>query len=224
MIRMKKSLLLKTGVLGAASALVLGAAVVPFISFASEVSNTTESHVRLQRGGAGMRGAHGLVTAIDDAGDGTGTITLTSVIPKRPESAPVPDENIAEKIKENIEAFFEAHPEAPQPGESFVITYDNETRFFIGGEESSVSAVTVGMTVHVAGMTTNSDHAVRAVSDAPRPLRDADGRFRLRGVLGEVLSVDTEANTVTISLPDESDGAFVVGADVRVGNMAQAHE
>lgn len=225
---MKNTLLLKASALSAVSVLVVGAAVVPFTSFASESSrneSTRSAHAGQRlRMNAEMHGAYGLVTAVQDSGDGTGTITVNLRIPEEQDLAPTVNDSILEKMKEHWESFFSEHPDAPQPGDDLTLAYDSDTRFFVGGEDVSASAITVGMTVHVAGVTTDGEQAVRAVSDSPRPLRGEGGRFRSHGVIGEVLSVDTDANTVTISVPDESDDAFAVGADVRVGAMMHDRE
>jgi hypothetical protein len=225
---MKNTLLLKATVLGAASALTIGAAAVPFVSFASEPSSANAAQHDGPRGnqpGRGMMGPHGTVTSIDDRGDGTGTITLTLAVPERPEGAPELDASALEKIEARMEAFFEAHPDAPRPGDSMTVAYDSTTKFMIGGKEASAADVTVGMSMFAMGVKPESGEAAKLITDAARPPRSENGPRgeRPRGMVGEVVNVDTDANTVTITLPDDSDGTFSVGQQVHVGAFAQVN-
>ncbi len=225
---MKNTLLFKTAVLGAASAFTIGAAAVPFASFASEASGEVTVQQNGPRGNQqrGIGGPYGTVTGIDDHGDGTGTITLTLAVPERPVDAPALDEDVLARIESRIEAFFEKHPDAPRPGDSITVEYDSETKFMIGGEEASVDDVTVGMSIAAHGVRPETDEAAALITDAaPRP-RGEHGRpgqqgERSRGMIGEVASVDADENTVTITLPDESDGKFTVGQQVHVGAFVQ---
>lgn len=120
-----------------------------------------------------------------------------------------------------MEAFFEEHPDAPRPGDSLTVAYDSETKFMIGGEEASAADVTVGMSIFAMGVKPESDEAAKLITDAARPPHGENGPRdeRPRGMIGEVTSVDTDANTVTITLPDDSDGKFSVGQQVHVGGF-----
>lgn len=235
---MKKSLLFKTGVLSAVSALTIGATVFPFTSLASESSgddSAQQSDVRRNAPRLGMMGPVGEVTAVSDAGDGTGTITLTLKAPERPEDAPELTDSMLEKIQERMETFFAEHPDAPKPGDSVTVAYDSETKFMIGGEEVSVADVTVGAMVRALGTKLNTNEAAEVITDALRPPmgegehpgqhgRDDRNGQRPRGMIGEVASIDSDANTVTITLPDDSDEKFTVGQQVHVGRMMHMEE
>jgi hypothetical protein len=221
---MKNTPLLKAGVLGAISAFMVGAVAFPLASFASEISSDVSVQQNGPRGekrDRGMMGPHGTVTNIDDAGDGTGTITLTLTVPERLEGAPELSASVLEKIKEKMEAFFEAHPDAPRPGDSITVAYNEQTKFMIDGEEASAADVTVGMSIFAMGAKPDSGEAMKIITNAPRPPMGEHSRpgQRPNGMRGEVASVDADANTITITLPDDSDGKFTVGQQVHVGGF-----
>jgi len=221
---MKNTPLLKAGVLGAISAFMVGAVAFPLASFASETSSDVSVRQNGSRGekhGRRMMGPHGIVTSIDDAGDGTGTMTLKLTVPERSEGAPELSARVLEKMKEKMEAFFEAHPDAPRPGDSITVAYNEQTKFMIGGEEASATNVTVGMSIFAMGAKPDSGEAMKMITDAPRPPMGEHSRpgQRPNGMRGEVAGVDTDANTITITLPDDSDGRFTVGQQVRVGGF-----
>lgn len=221
---MKKTLLVKAAVLGATSALAIGAVAVPLVSFASEASadvSVQQHGLQGGRHGRGAMGVHGTVTNIHDAGDGAGTITMTLEVPVRPEGLPERDERVIERMKARMEAFVEAHPDAPRPGDSVTITYDTNTKFMIGGEEASAADVTVGMSIVTMGTTPDFDETAKVITDASRPPMRENGRLgqRPHGMRGEVARVDVDANTITITLPEDSDGKFTVGQQVHVGRF-----
>ena len=129
------------------------------------------------------------------------------------------------KIQAQIEAFVEAHPDAPRPGDSVTVAYDSDTRFMIGGAESSAADMNVGITIYVMGAKPGSGEAAQVISDAVRPPRSEPGEHheRPRGVTGEVLSVETDANTITITVPDDRDETFTVGQHVHIDGFVRVN-
>lgn len=195
---MKKSLLVKTGLLGVASLFVASAVFIPMISFAATDSVSDDGAavhrdgLRDDRGMRMMMGPVGTVTAINDSGNGTGTVTMTLLA--RPVDAPKPERGIANRIRGGIEHFREMHPDAPKAGDSVTISYDATTRFVIGGKELSAADLKVGMDVRVRGANIDSNSPANMITDRLRPISH-------RGMIGIIKSIDTGSNTFTITLP-----------------------
>ena len=226
----KKSLLIAAGLLTTAAAAALGAGLAP-AAFAEESSSSSQTSVVQEAGNRqtrpGMMGPHGTVTAIDDHGDGSGTITLTLTLPELPDRANAQDDDRAADREEKMNEFFDAHPDMPRPGDDVTVAYNKETKFVLDGKESSAADVSVGMTITAHGVRPDSDDAAVMITDATRPpmargnMHGARGDDRRgpRGVIGEVARVDDDAHTVTITLPSDHDETFTVGQRVHVGGF-----
>lgn len=192
---MKKTLLIKAGLLTAASAVTLGAGIAP-AAFAAETSGDASSHVMGDRNlRPPMMGPVGTVSAVTQNGDGTGTVTLT--LEARPENAPRPTGEAAEHVQDRIERFREEHPDAPKPGDSVTVNYDDSTKFMINGTEASASELTVGTKVRVLGARFDSDTAAKVITTDVKP---PAGRMH-RGITAVIESVDAATNSFKVLLP-----------------------
>ena len=188
---MKKSLYIRTALLGSASALAVGAAVLPATSFAAESgSSQAAHHDGMQRPPRGPRGVVGTVSNVSVNTDGVGTLQLTIVAPPKPANMPVADASHPHPI-----AMFERnHPDMPKPGETITINVTGDTKYMVNGQESSAAGLANGATVRVLGGGKDSDdHTAKLITTDLMP--------PMRGFKGTVSAIDTSANTMTVSFP-----------------------
>lgn len=187
---MKKSLYIRTALLGSASALAVGAAVLPATTFAAESGSSRHAHHEgTQRPPRGPRGVVGTVSNVSVNADGVGTLQLTVSVPPNPEAG---------------RAFERNHPHMPEPGDVLTIKVTGDTKYMINGQESTASSLTSGATVRLLGGGKNSD-------DYTAKLITTDLIPPTRGFKGTVSAIDTSANTMTVSFPatDKHDAASV---------------
>lgn len=188
---MKKSLYIRTALLGSASALAVGAAVLPATTFAAESgSSQTAHHDGMQRPPRGPRGVVGTVSNVSVNADGVGTLQLTIVAPPKPENASTTDARhphamgMMEQTRANM----------PKPGETITINVTSDTKYMVNGQESTAAGLTSGTTVRVLGGGKDSDdRTAKLITTTLMP--------PMRGFMGTVSAIDTGANTMTVSFP-----------------------
>lgn len=189
---MKKSLYIRTALLGSASALAVGAAVLPATTFAAESgSSQTAHHDGMQRPPRGPRGVVGTVSNVSVNADGVGTLQLTIVAPPKPENMPAADDSSHHRP---LAMFLHNHPDLPKPGETITINLTSDTKYMIDGQESTAAGLTSGTTVRVLGGGKDSDdRTAKLITTTLMP--------PMRGFMGTVSAIDTGANTMTVSFP-----------------------
>lgn len=188
---MKKSLYIRTALLGSASALAVGAAVLPATSFAAESgSSQAAHHDGMQRPARGPRGVVGTVSNVSVNSAGVGTLQLTVVAPPKPTNMPA-----AEASHSHSRGMMnQGHQNMPKPGETITINVTSDTKYMVNGQESSAAGLTNGATVRVLGGGKDSD-------DRTAKLITTDLMPPMRGLGGTVSAIDTGTNTMTVSFP-----------------------
>lgn len=188
---MNKSLYIRTALLGSASALAVGAAVLPATTFAAESGTSHPAHHDgTQRPPRGPRGVVGTVSNVSVDSTGVGTVQLTIVAPPKPENMPAADANHPRPLA----MLQHNHPDLPKPGETITINVTADTKYMVNGQESTAAGLTSGTTVRVLGGGKDSD-------DKTAKLITTDLMPPMRGFMGTVSAIDTSANTMTVSFP-----------------------
>lgn len=188
---MKKSLFIRTALLGSASALAVGAAVLPATTFAAESGSSHSAHHEgTQRPPRGPHGVVGTVSNVSVNADGVGTFQLTIVAPPKPENLPAAGTNRPRPMG----MMEQARANMPKPGETITINVTSDTKFMINGQESTAAGLSDGTTVRVLGGGKDSgDRTAKLVTTSVIP--------PTRGFVGTVSAIDTGANTMTVSFP-----------------------
>ena len=184
---MKKSLFIRTALLGSASALAVTALALPTTSFASNGQGNSDQSALHARGfesprpARGPRGVIGSVSGISVDSSGNGTLKLT--ITKAPEF------KVSEHSKHRPRHF-----EPLNVGDTVTININSETKFMINGVESTANNLENGSVVRVLGGGKNTDSkTARLITtnlQVPTP-----------GQAGTVTNIDTNENVMTISFP-----------------------
>ncbi len=195
---MKKSLYIRTALFGSASALVIGVAIMPAITFAADRHANSGHHDSIigeHHRPRGLMGLVGTVSAISVDSSGVGTVTITVDA--------MPWKN-NQRVKKAVDRFLDNHPNFPKPGDSIAVKVDSGTKYMINNVESRASSLTIGTKVRVLGGGKSTDHktAKLLTTNLQPPMH---GHAPMHGHVGTVSSFNTTNNTMTVSMPAKGD-------------------